>query len=52
MDGDSGYLVPPDDVNHMAERIVTLVTDHIKSKEMGQAGRIITEAHSNQRFLE
>ena len=52
IDGDSGYLVRPDDVNHMAERIVTLVTDHRKSKEMGQAGRIITEAHSNQRFLE
>ena len=52
IDGDSGYLVHPDDVNHMAERIITLVKDHRKSRKMGQAGRVIVEAHSNQRFLE
>jgi glycosyltransferase involved in cell wall biosynthesis len=52
IDGVSGYLVSPDDVNQMSERIVTLVKDQIKSRKMGQSGRMIAEAHSNQRFLE
>ena len=36
IDGDSGFLVPPDDINQMAERIVTLLKNHGKSKKMEQ----------------
>jgi glycosyltransferase involved in cell wall biosynthesis len=52
IDGNSGYLVPPGDVGQMAERIIPLLKDPKKSREMGQSGRMIAEAHSNEHFLE
>ena len=52
IDGNSGYLVSPGDFDQMAERIIPLIKDHRKSRKMGQSGRIIVEAHSNERFLE
>lgn len=52
IDGNSGYLVPPGDVDQMAKWITFLIKDHRKSRKMGQSGRMIAETHSNERFLE
>lgn len=52
IDGDSGYLVPPEDIELMTERLISLVKDHKKSKKMGQAGQMIAQTHSNERFLQ
>ena len=35
IDGDSGYLVPPEDIDLMAERLILLVKDHEKIKKNG-----------------
>ena len=52
IDGETGYLVPPEDTKLMAARLISLVKDHRKSVNMGQVGRIIAETHTNQRFLQ
>lgn len=38
-DGVTGYLVPPQDRQILADRIMTLLTDIDKARRMGQAGR-------------
>jgi glycosyltransferase involved in cell wall biosynthesis len=43
-DGETGYLVRPDDVDQLAEKMVALIEDPARAKAMGEAGR--------QRFLE
>ena len=43
-EGESGFLVRPDDVDHLAERMLSLIEDPVRAKAMGEAGR--------QRFLE
>jgi glycosyltransferase involved in cell wall biosynthesis len=52
IEGENGYLVAPGDIPALAERLICLVKNQKKSKMMGQAGRIIAEAHSNQGFLQ
>ena len=47
----SGYLVPPGDVELMAERLFYLLVEPGSAKSMGQAGRSIAEEHSNERFV-
>jgi alpha-maltose-1-phosphate synthase len=43
-DGSSGYLVRPDDPDHLADRMLALIEDPVAAKAMGEAGR--------RRFLE
>jgi len=46
-DGVNGYLVPPKDVEAMAERIVDILCQPTLSHRMGEAGRRIAERHSH-----
>jgi glycosyltransferase involved in cell wall biosynthesis len=50
--GESGYLVPPGDVEALAERVRVLLKDPHLVKTMGQAGRARVEVHSNERFIQ
>ena len=46
-DGVNGYLVPPEDVEAMAERILDILREPTLSHQMGEAGRHIAERHSH-----
>jgi len=39
IDGKNGFLVEPDDLNRMAERVVWLIKNRDSAQEMGQEGR-------------
>ncbi len=39
VDGQTGFLVPPDDAHAMADRIVALLADRDRATAMGRAGR-------------
>jgi glycosyltransferase involved in cell wall biosynthesis len=39
LDGVTGYLVPPEDPDALAERVLTLLRDPALRARMGQAGR-------------
>ncbi len=45
-DGINGYLVPPEGVELMAERIVDILANPEAARQMGQAGRKIASQHS------
>jgi len=49
--GKSGYLVPPGDVNALAEQLIFLLRNPNKIKTMEKAGRILAERHSNEVFI-
>jgi 1,2-diacylglycerol 3-alpha-glucosyltransferase len=51
-DGVNGYLVAPEDVTAMAERLVTLLRDPKGAIRMGRAGRAIAERHALHRALD
>lgn len=51
-DGRNGYLVPPWDVNALAERLIFLLRSPSKIKMMGKASRILAERHSNKIFID
>ena len=42
-DGETGYVVPSDDVRAMAERMVRLATSATLRRELGNAGRVRVE---------
>lgn len=44
-DGVNGYLVPPADVDTLADRVSTLIADPMLRAQMGQAGRQRVETH-------
>ena len=44
VDGETGYVVPFDDLGQMAARIVALAQDPERSRQMGEAGRARVEA--------
>lgn len=46
LDGETGYLVPPDDPDALAGRVMALLRDPARRAQMGQAGR----AHVLQNF--
>ncbi|HXF48611.1 MAG TPA: glycosyltransferase [Verrucomicrobiae bacterium] len=46
-DGVSGFLVPPEDVNALAEKIELLVSDENLRKRMGKAGREFVRKNFN-----
>ncbi len=46
-DGESGFLVPPDDPGAIAEKIVALVGDRALRERMGAAGREAVEMNFN-----
>ena len=50
-EGVNGYLVPPGDVEAMAGRLISLLSESLKAKGMGKAGRSIAAEHSNERFV-
>lgn len=43
VDGATGYIVPPADEAQMASRIVSLLQDPARAREMGQQGRRVVE---------
>lgn len=47
----NGYLVPPDDLEQMSERLLQLIHDPATTREMGRAGRIIAQKHSIQKSM-
>ncbi len=46
VDGETGYLVDGNDVDAIADRILTLLTDPARARRMGEAGRHFACAHS------
>ncbi|HRZ30402.1 MAG TPA: glycosyltransferase [Candidatus Paceibacterota bacterium] len=47
-DGETGYLVPTDDYEAMAEKIIYLLKNKELAQHLGQAGRKIAEQYSTQ----
>jgi len=45
VDGETGYLVPPEDPEALAERISELCADPLLARRMGEAGRKRVEDH-------
>jgi glycosyltransferase involved in cell wall biosynthesis len=45
LDGETGFLVPPNDVGALVERLVQLIADPTLRSRMGQAGRAFVRAH-------
>ncbi len=45
VDGDTGYLVPPDRPDAIADRVLTLLADPGRRRAMGEAGRARAVAH-------
>lgn len=43
-DGETGYLVPPNDPHQLAKRLETLLRDRSKADAMGRSGRQVAEA--------
>jgi spore coat protein SA len=57
LDGETGYIVNPFNVEMMADRIVSLLLDNKKCKQMGESGyHRVTEhftiKHSAQKYLD
>ncbi len=52
IDGESGYLVYPEDIDSLAGRMISLLKSPREGERMGEAGRKIAETHSNERFLQ
>jgi glycosyltransferase involved in cell wall biosynthesis len=50
-DGKSGLLSPPQDIEQLAENILTLVNNPARCKQMGEYGRKRVEDYSNSRRL-
>lgn len=56
-DGETGFLVPPGDVEALAQKLAQLLEDRLLSEQMGRAGRDralreFSEDKRNDRFLE
>ncbi len=52
-DGVTGYLVPPRDVQALADRVIDLLQDDLKRKAFGQAGRrFVKERYSLEGMLD
>jgi len=39
LDGDTGFVVPPDNAGEVAERLAELLTDRDRARAMGERGR-------------
>ena len=50
IDGVNGYLVPPRDYKETAQRIMELLSESEKAREMGQIGRKIIEQELNMKI--
>jgi glycosyltransferase involved in cell wall biosynthesis len=42
-DGVTGFTVPPGDVDSLAERMTSLLSDPVRARAMGEAGRAVVE---------
>lgn len=42
-DGVTGFTVPPGDVDSLAERMTSLLSDPVRARAMGEAGRVVVE---------
>jgi glycosyltransferase involved in cell wall biosynthesis len=45
VDGETGYLIPPDELDALADRVVALLGDPARRERMGAAGRARVLAH-------
>lgn len=45
--GETGFVVPPEDVSAVANALRTLLTDHARREEMGRAARTAVEQYYN-----
>ncbi|NJK38554.1 MAG: glycosyltransferase family 4 protein [Oscillatoriales cyanobacterium RM2_1_1] len=57
VDGETGFLTPPGDVNALTQALLNLLQDQNRSEQMGQAGRqraihYFSEARRTEQFLE
>lgn len=52
IDGETGFLVPPDEADAAAARIVLLLRDRQLAKRMGAAGRRHAEEHAWGRYVD
>lgn len=50
-DGETGYLVPPRDVEAMADRILTLLQNPAQARAMGEAARTLALKYSHESAL-
>lgn len=51
LDGENGYLVSPEDVETMAERLVQVLTDSHLARRMSLRSRAIAELHTPERTV-
>jgi len=47
-DGQTGFLVPPDDVDALAKALLKLLTNLELAEQMGESGREIALAHFSE----
>jgi glycosyltransferase involved in cell wall biosynthesis len=53
LDGETGYLVPPRDSSALAEKIIEVLDNPIRSHEMGRSGRMrVLELFTRERYVE
>jgi glycosyltransferase involved in cell wall biosynthesis len=50
-DGETGYLVPPHQLSEMAERILTLLNDEARCRDMGLNGQARSRSFSIEKML-
>jgi len=51
IDGESGFLIPPGNLDEFSERLSFLLEENATGIQMGLAARRIVESHSNSRFI-
>jgi glycosyltransferase involved in cell wall biosynthesis len=51
-DGETGFVVPRQDVAALADRLVTLINDPARGRAMGQAGLALACPHSHENAVE
>ena len=48
----NGYLVPPGDVTAISNRLVDILNDPAKARQMGKTGRLIAQSHSIEKSMD
>jgi phosphatidylinositol alpha 1,6-mannosyltransferase len=52
VDGEVGFVIPPNDPRELREKILALLSDPIRASAMGRAGRAHVEGLTWQRVAE
>jgi glycosyltransferase involved in cell wall biosynthesis len=50
-DGHNGFLFPPGDLGALADRLVTVLSDHTMARTMGVRSRVLAEGHDMARTV-